>query len=86
MGAFARDTTIFLYSLVLARLHLLHDPTSFEEPLIDATLTIAVDEQGQVCALQQDGLLQVGAHTGEQVIKDCIAAATKRRAQIQIPS
>ncbi|KAH9833828.1 ribosomal protein S5 domain 2-type protein [Rhodofomes roseus] len=55
--------------------HVLADPTSFEEPLLDTTLSIAVDENGGLVSVTQLGLGVVGK---EDVLPHCISAARKR--------
>ncbi|KAH7108048.1 ribosomal protein S5 domain 2-type protein [Auriculariales sp. MPI-PUGE-AT-0066] len=67
-------------------LHLLADPTSFEEPMLDATLTVAIDESGQMWSMQQEGLMQIGERNSQFVVQECVQAAQQRRAQIQIPT
>ncbi|KZV92881.1 hypothetical protein EXIGLDRAFT_646790 [Exidia glandulosa HHB12029] len=64
-------------------LHLLVDPSSFEEPLIESTMTIAVDESGDVCSLQQEGMLRIGDKTTESIMQECFLAAKKRRKELE---
>ncbi|KII94776.1 hypothetical protein PLICRDRAFT_693108 [Plicaturopsis crispa FD-325 SS-3] len=56
--------------------HVLADPTSFEEPLLDTTLSIITDETGSLVSVSQLGL---GETVGQQdVLMQCIGAAQKR--------
>ncbi|KZT70290.1 hypothetical protein DAEQUDRAFT_744783 [Daedalea quercina L-15889] len=55
--------------------HVLADPTSFEEPLLDTTLSVAVDENGGLVSVTQLGLGGVG---NQDVLMHCIAAARAR--------
>ncbi|KAI0638638.1 ribosomal protein S5 domain 2-type protein [Trametes polyzona] len=54
--------------------HLLADPTSFEEPLLDTTVSVVVDESGGLTSVMQLGLGVVG---GDDVLRKCIDAATE---------
>jgi len=56
--------------------HVLADPTSFEEPLLETTLSISVDENGGLVSVTQLGL---GVAGGSDVLMRCIAAAKQRR-------
>lgn len=57
-------------------MHVLADPTSFEEPLLDTTLSVVVDENGGLISVSQLGL----GFTGDRdVLTRCIAAARDRR-------
>ncbi|KAF7432632.1 hypothetical protein PC9H_004574 [Pleurotus ostreatus] len=55
---------------------LIADPTSFEEPLLDATLTIVLDENDQVLQTTQLGS---GVVEHEDPLLACITAAKQRR-------
>jgi len=59
--------------------HVLADPTSFEEPLLDTTLSVAVDENGGLVTVTQLGLGIVG---NQDVLMQCIAAAKDRHLDI----
>ncbi|EIW61518.1 uncharacterized protein TRAVEDRAFT_35012 [Trametes versicolor FP-101664 SS1] len=52
--------------------HILADPTSFEEPLLDTTISVVVDESGGLTSVMQLGLGIVGA---DDVLNKCIDAA-----------
>ncbi|GJE87506.1 ribosomal protein S5 domain 2-like protein [Phanerochaete sordida] len=52
--------------------HVLTDPTSFEEPLLDTTFTVVVDENGGVVSVVQLGL------ASQDVLQKCIATAKSR--------
>ncbi|KAH9939311.1 ribosomal protein S5 domain 2-like protein [Epithele typhae] len=58
--------------------HTLADPTAFEEPLLDTTLTVVVDDRGALVAATQRGLgLGLGAAGDDQedVLRRCVEAA-----------
>jgi len=59
--------------------HVLADPTSFEEPLLDTTLSVAVDENGGLVTVTQLGLGIVG---NQGVLMQCIVAAKDRHLDI----
>jgi len=59
--------------------HVLADPTSFEEPLLDTTLSVAVDETGGLVSVTQLGLGIVG---NQDVLMRCITAAKDRRSYV----
>lgn len=59
--------------------HVLSDPTSFEEPLIDTTISVAVDEAGGLVSVTQLGLGIVG---NQNILMQCIAAAKERRSEL----
>ncbi|KAI0774691.1 ribosomal protein S5 domain 2-type protein [Trametes elegans] len=52
--------------------HLLADPTSFEEPLLDTTVSVVLDETGGLTSVMQLGLGILGA---DDVLNKCIDAA-----------
>ncbi|KAI9057666.1 ribosomal protein S5 domain 2-like protein [Trametes sanguinea] len=52
--------------------HILADPTSFEEPLLDTTISVVIDENGGLTSVMQLGLGIVG---GDDVLEKCIQAA-----------
>ncbi|KAH9942593.1 ribosomal protein S5 domain 2-type protein [Amylocystis lapponica] len=56
--------------------HIVVDPTSFEEPLLETTLSVAVDENGGLVSVTQLGL---GIAGGQDVLMRCIASAKDRR-------
>lgn len=68
-----------LRALLPCSVHLLADPTSFEEPLLDATLTVLVDEKSQIVSI-----LQEGASFALDIPKKCTQAAKRRRGEITI--
>ncbi|KAI0722545.1 ribosomal protein S5 domain 2-like protein [Earliella scabrosa] len=53
--------------------HILADPTSFEEPLLDTTVSVVMDEKGGLTSVMQLGLGILG--DGQDVLTACIAAA-----------
>lgn len=56
----------------MSRTHILADPTSFEEPLLDTTISVVIDESGGLTSVMQLGLGIVG---GDDVLNKCIEAA-----------
>ncbi|KZT02150.1 ribosomal protein S5 domain 2-like protein [Laetiporus sulphureus 93-53] len=56
--------------------HVLADPTSFEEPLLDTTISVTVEENGGLISVTQVGLGLIG---NQDVLARCIAAAKERR-------
>ncbi|KAL7282756.1 hypothetical protein ACG7TL_004231 [Trametes sanguinea] len=52
--------------------HILADPTSFEEPLLDTTISVVIDENGGLTSIMQLGL---GIASGDDVLEKCIEAA-----------
>lgn len=62
------------------RTNILSDPTSFEEPLLDATLSIIVDENGDLLSILQSGPNSNGV---EKTISHCISSAKQRRKDLK---
>lgn len=56
--------------------HVLSDPSSFEEPLLDTAITIIVDEKGELTSVLQSGL---GTSGSLNTLSQCISAAKARR-------
>ncbi|KAI0371452.1 ribosomal protein S5 domain 2-like protein [Pilatotrama ljubarskyi] len=52
--------------------HILADPTSFEEPLLDTTVSVVIDESGGLTSVMQLGLGIIG---GDDLLNKCIDAA-----------
>jgi exosome complex component RRP43 len=67
---------IFIY-----RKHLLADPTSFEEPLLDTSISVVVGEQGNLISVSQLGSTLVSQSGGlrRDTLPECIAIAKRRR-------
>ncbi|KAG1722690.1 ribosomal protein S5 domain 2-type protein [Suillus paluster] len=63
---------------VLDKSHVLSDPTAFEEPLMDVTLTVIVDERGELISTMESG----GA-ISEETLLQCISRAKERALQLQ---
>ncbi|KAJ7707738.1 ribosomal protein S5 domain 2-type protein [Mycena rosella] len=65
---------------------LLADPTAFEEPLLDTTISIVVDEKGDLVSVVQLGP-GVDVSGGGDTLSTCISAAKSRRVLLegQIP-
>jgi len=64
--------------------NLLADPSAFEEPLLDSTINVVVDEKGVVGSVLQEGLgLSAsgdgGESSSEKLIERCIRNAKERR-------
>jgi len=69
------------------RTHTLADPTAFEEPLLDTTLSVVLDStSGDLISVSQAGLgssADTGSgEEGEDTLLACISAAKKRRAEL----
>ncbi|KAF8578027.1 hypothetical protein K439DRAFT_1648904 [Ramaria rubella] len=58
--------------------HILADPTSFEEPLLETFITVVMNEDGALNQVMQSGLAAVGNKPSEEVVAGCVAAAKKR--------
>jgi exosome complex component RRP43 len=56
-------------------MHLLADPTSFEEPMLDSVISIVVGEDGGLISVNQLGL---GIAGSRNVLAECITAAKVR--------
>lgn len=56
--------------------HVLSDPSSFEEPLLDTAITIIVDEKGELTSVLQTG---PGASGSLNTLSQCISTAKARR-------
>jgi len=61
-------------------MHILADPTSFEEPLLDTALSVIVDEHDSLISVTQLGL---SSSNPEDTLTHCITAAKKRRFHLQ---
>jgi len=59
--------------------YILADPTSFEEPLLDSTLSVIVGQQGDLISVAQLGL---GVAGSGDTLTQCIAAAKERRSHL----
>ena len=51
----------------------------FEEPLIDATVSVVVDDLGEVLSVHQAGVCALGNRGSLEVVQECIRAAKTRR-------
>ncbi|KAI0071833.1 ribosomal protein S5 domain 2-like protein [Panus rudis PR-1116 ss-1] len=60
--------------------YVLADPTTFEEPLLDTTFTITLDENGDLVSVLQLGLGYAGT---EDVLSRCIASAKKHHSVVK---
>ena len=69
-----------LYADVALRAHVLTDPTAFEEPLLDTTITVTVDDNGDLISVTQLGISLVG---NQDALGGCIAAAKARHAELR---
>ncbi|TFK43989.1 ribosomal protein S5 domain 2-type protein [Crucibulum laeve] len=61
---------------IFASTHILADPTSFEEPLLDTTLSIILGPQEQIISVSQIG---IGSAGGQDALMKCLEEAKKRR-------
>ena len=64
------------------RKHVLADPTSFEEPLLDTSLSVVVGEQGDLISVSQLGSTLVSQSEGgisRDILPECITNAKLRR-------
>ncbi|KAJ3553658.1 hypothetical protein NM688_g3493 [Phlebia brevispora] len=59
---------------------ILADPTAFEEPLLDTTFTVVLDERGELISVAQLGLGVVGSHN---ILTNCVSAARTRCSQLR---
>lgn len=57
------------------RTHILSDPTGFEEPLLDTTLSIVLGDENKLISVSQLGLGSAGS---QDALMSCIAAAKQR--------
>jgi len=60
--------------------HILADPTSLEEPLLDTTFSVITDEHGDMISVTQLGL---GSSDAGDTLTHCITEAKKRRSYLQ---
>lgn len=61
---------------MLCRTHILADPSSFEEPLLDTTVSVVLDEHGNFVSVNQLGLGL--PYTDKDVLGHCTAIARER--------
>lgn len=73
-----------LYSSMGSRTRLLADPTSFEEPLLDSTITVILQDS-KVILVSQSGTCITDLNGGDPMerVKKCIALAKKRQEAIK---
>jgi len=70
----------FIWLIVKSsRSHILSDPTSFEEPLLDSTLSVIVGDNGELISASQLGLGTAGT---QDPLITCIAAAKNRHSYL----
>jgi exosome complex component RRP43 len=74
------STSIPFHSHTTHRSRLLADPTSFEEPLLDTTISAVIDDQSKLISVTQIGLGSTGA---QDVLLDCITAAKKHQSSLK---
>ncbi|KIO22018.1 hypothetical protein M407DRAFT_79633 [Tulasnella calospora MUT 4182] len=60
--------------------HLLYDPTAFEEPLLETSITVITDEKQQILSSSQLGL---GPRGDSTVLERCTSAAIERRLALE---
>jgi exosome complex component RRP43 len=63
---------------MLDRSCILADPTSFEEPLLDTTLSVVVDDDGLI-SVNQVGL----GSASQDVLLACVSAAKMRQSSLR---
>ena len=72
----------YYYYYYYSRKHVLADPTSFEEPLLDTSISIVVGEQGDLISVSQLGSTLVSQPEGgvsRDILPECITSAKRRR-------
>jgi len=67
----------------LSRKSIFSDPTAFEEPLLDTTITIIVGDENQIMSLSQVGSALLTVDDGRKdALSECISIAKKRREEL----
>ena len=72
----------YYYYYYYYRKHVLADPTSFEEPLLDTSLSVVVGEQGDLISVSQLGSTLISQSEGgisRDILPECITSAKRRR-------
>ncbi|KAF9476725.1 hypothetical protein BDN70DRAFT_882040 [Pholiota conissans] len=66
--------------------HLLADPTAFEEPLLDTSISVVLGEAGKIISISQAGSAVVSDEDGGQrdVLEECIES-TKQCRELLVP-
>jgi exosome complex component RRP43 len=66
------------------RKYILADPTSFEEPLLDTSLSIVSGDDGRIITISQFGSAFVSSDDDVQrdALKECLESANIRRKQL----
>jgi len=62
--------------------HLLYDPSSFEESLLDTTITVVLNEQSQVLFAAQVGPER--HQSSDELLRQCISVAKKRKVDLPV--
>lgn len=62
------------------RTHILADPTAFEEPLLETTIAIVIDDQGRLISTSHVGNSIAGS---QDALLTCIASAKKRHISLR---
>ncbi|KAH9482180.1 Exosome complex component RRP43 [Psilocybe cubensis] len=87
----AKSTPISTSFGIFDSKYVLLDPTAFEEPLLDTSLSIVLGDEGDIVSVAQVGSLVVSVSEGEgeggeevrkDVLAECIASAKLRRAEV----
>ena len=65
---------------IASRAHVLTDPTAFEELLLDTTITVTVDDNGDLISVTQLGISLVA---NQNALGGCITAAKARHAELR---
>lgn len=79
---------ILLTDITSYRKHVLSDPSAFEEPLLETSMSVVVDERGEVISAVQLGLgpkhaSVAGKPLRHDILASCIRIAKKRRLQLE---
>jgi exosome complex RNA-binding protein Rrp42 (RNase PH superfamily) len=76
--SFASSLLIPLYRKLI-----FSDPTAFEEPLLDTTITIIVGDENQIVSLSQLGSAVLTVENGQKdALSECISIAKRRREEL----
>ena len=62
--------------------HVLSDPSAFEEPLLDDTVTVVMDHHGGFISVSHVGEGLQGQEAGEDVVRVCMQKAKARHEEV----
>lgn len=76
-----------ILTFLFVRKYILADPTSFEEPLLDTSLSIVLGDDDRVITISQFGSVFVSSDDGDDdvqrdALKECLESANIRRKQL----